>query len=624
MAPDAPRPPNQLLVDLPPDSDVAALARQLEGVGGVLRIDAPVVDEALVRDLVPADQDAVRKALLGRPATDRRLLTVTLEHQADVELAPLLPGARITGLPLLQAAHARAAHDEQLRLGAVLVPGLFLALWALLRRWDDAVLVLGSVGVGALGFAGFLGWMGVSIGGPNLLLLPLVIVLGLADAVHLTHRAGHLHLQGEPDAPLHALRDVAGSCAITSFTTAVAFGALVLSPSPAARQFGALAALGVGVSLAAGLILPAAVLTLRRPHSAPLTTHPPTARIPDVRWLAVVLLLVAVPASLATHLDLGVERPVPVDDPALVTLTTIDDALGGVHAMRWVLETGVPDGIDELPALRGMLRVHHTLQASPQVGAVFSYADALTWIAHSQGRPPEALLTDRRGHPFGNRPLRRVQQAIAERLDRVPVPLVDADRSAFIVHARLHDRGAADWSGLQADLDHSARAFASVEAEGYPALLVAAYRTLPMEIVRVVTGSALGVLVVVGLRTRSVAATLGGVALLVAVTLCTLAALVLLGKPLSQTNLFVLSLAIGLGLDGWIHLVTNQSSTVYGGVGRSTLLSAVGFLLLGLSPLPTVRGIGFTLVLATLCTWVLTVALHRTLRSRLGGAHAVP
>ncbi|MCA9569005.1 MAG: hypothetical protein KC656_14245, partial [Myxococcales bacterium] len=464
--------------------------------------------------------------------------------------------------------------------------------------WREVFVVLGSVGAGCLALAGCVGFLGASLGGPNLLLLPLVAVLGLADAVHLAHAAGR---SGRAEAALAA---VALPCALTSLTSALAFLALLVSPSPAVRQFGLLAAVGMGLAWVTGLVLPAAALTFRAPVRPPVPWVPRVH--PGVLGAVVVVLLCG--AGL-TRTDLRLGGELPGDDPVLLETRAVDAALGGIHPVRMVLDTRTPDGTADVDAARGLLRLHQGLESDPAVGAVFSYADVLRWIARGQGMEPARLLVS---GPRGR--ARGFEKAHAEavaRSESSPVALFDADRSAWVLHVRLRDAGAAAWAETLARAQAAARPVGRLSVEGYPALVVAARERIVPELLRVIGVSALAVLVVLGLRTRSLRTTAMGVGVLSGTALGVLGTLGLLGVPLTHTHVFVVALAVGIAVDGWIHLATSDDPRTSDAVVWSAFVWVVGFALLGFSHFPTVRGMGAVLAVAVAVNLLLTLAAAR-------------
>ncbi len=73
-----------------------------------------------------------------------------------------------------------------------------------------------------------------------LLLVPLILVLGISDSVHVVRRV----LEEEGDVA-SALRAVAPACLLTTVTTAVGFASLGITEAPTLRGFGGFGVLGL-------------------------------------------------------------------------------------------------------------------------------------------------------------------------------------------------------------------------------------------------------------------------------------------------------------------------------------------------------------------------------------------
>lgn len=573
------------------------LAAELRGVPGV--VEARVPPAALE---VPEDWRDGADLLLSEPGGRVLVsLTVRARDPAVVDaVQALVPEADLVGAPALDVAHADASRQTQLQLGLVLVPGLLLLVAVALRSLLHGLLVVGSVGIGTSMLAGAMGWLGYSLGGPNLLLLPLVIVLGVADSVHL-----YGQLPGRT--PLQAFRAVLVPCALTSLTTGLAFLTLATSPVPAVRTFGVLAAVGMLLALLAGLLFPVSVLLLTgiRPAGGPRGAGlvGGLTRVP-----AGFVGLVALAAVLATgqaRTDLVVGGELPLGDPTLATFHRVDAELNGVLPAVIRLDTGRPNGALEVGAARDLLRARQTLAHDPAVGRTRSYADVL-----------DLALGERAEHrlrgPLAGARYRPVRDRALRALDQVPLKLFDEDRSAFLVHVRFRDVGARGWARV---LDRLRGAGFDVQVEGHVALAVTAWRAVVPELVRVVLATLASVLLVVTVWTRSWRGALGALGVVGSTTATVLGVLVVLGQPLNHANVFVAALAIGLATDGWIH-VARPGATVEE-VGPALVSTALvlggGFVLLATAPLPSLRATGLALAASAVLNVLYTVALARVL-----------
>jgi predicted RND superfamily exporter protein len=133
-------------------------------------------------------------------------------------------------------------------------------LLTLSRSWQDAATTLATMGVALLWTLGLLGWLDWPRDGILEVLAPLILVIGVCDAIHLLARyaeelgsGGGLakgeKAEGRTLALLEVARDVGLPCLITTLTTAGAFLSFVTSALATFVRFGVISAFGVSACL---------------------------------------------------------------------------------------------------------------------------------------------------------------------------------------------------------------------------------------------------------------------------------------------------------------------------------------------------------------------------------------
>jgi len=167
-----------------------------------------------------------------------------------------VPGVTLTGMTVI-------GHDVELAVRTDLplllgVAACVIALWlgVCLRNVSDTAMALMPVTVGLLLTFAVMLVAGVGLNLLNLVALPLLAGLGIDDGVFLVAMTRDARRRGAGRAEL--LRELASSAqavTLTSATTALAFGSLVLTGVPAIRSLGIVMAIGIfacwGVTLVA-------------------------------------------------------------------------------------------------------------------------------------------------------------------------------------------------------------------------------------------------------------------------------------------------------------------------------------------------------------------------------------
>jgi predicted RND superfamily exporter protein len=200
--------------------------------------------------LLSADRNATLLAVRIRdrdqPVESLALLLDEIRHTVDRFTAGLPMRISMTGVPVIRVETIRRLQQDN-----VLTTSLGFALaaivaWLLFRNLAAVALsVLPSL-VGVIWVMGLIGWSGKPLDTVNLVLPPLLMVIGVCDSVHLVTYFRHCRRDGEPAraAAWHALRELAPACFITSLTTAIAFGSVMAAEERMLRDFGMFSAIG--------------------------------------------------------------------------------------------------------------------------------------------------------------------------------------------------------------------------------------------------------------------------------------------------------------------------------------------------------------------------------------------
>ena len=132
-----------------------------------------------------------------------------------------------------------------------------LVLIVLTRSLAQTVVSLATMGVALLWTIGLQGWLGWPQDGIHEALAPLILVIGVCDAIHFLSSYGRRCEQGgAPQGPadrrallLRACGEVAPACVVTTLTTAGAFLSFATSALDTFVRFGTVAAFGVTACL---------------------------------------------------------------------------------------------------------------------------------------------------------------------------------------------------------------------------------------------------------------------------------------------------------------------------------------------------------------------------------------
>lgn len=290
----------------------------------------------------------------------------------------------ITGNPAIRVAlKSQAIHDQIVfnSLGALLAGAI---AYLLFRSMLISLVVSSGPIIGVLLTLGCMGFAGVKINVINQMIAPMIMVIGFTDAVHLMFSIQRQRRQGETRlvASLGAVREVGLACGLSSVTTAIGFGSLILSKSTVIQELALFAALGAVLTFLVVILL-VPLVTSWLPDRVLLTPDRPTLYIfrpAPYRILAdkilrtpavivsvgMLLTLVAFFSAFFLTTDFRFRENLPRGHEVSTALEIADTSLGGIQTLNVVVSW--PDGatLDSPEVLRVIretqdLLIGHTL-----------------------------------------------------------------------------------------------------------------------------------------------------------------------------------------------------------------------------------------------------------------------
>lgn len=171
---------------------------------------------------------------------------------------------RVTGNPLqtYEASRQMKASYEQAAVYALLA--IMIVLYLDFRSIRYVALAMVPLGLGMLQMFGLLGLLDIPLNPANMIVLPLILGIGVDDGVHVVH--DFRRQQGR----YRISPSTASAVLITSLTTMIGFGSLMIASHQGLQSLGRVLTIGVSCCLFTSLImLPAMMIWMTR-HRAPV------------------------------------------------------------------------------------------------------------------------------------------------------------------------------------------------------------------------------------------------------------------------------------------------------------------------------------------------------------------
>ncbi len=406
------------------ESEARASALAAGGVGGslfsrdgrVAVLFAQVVanrDDVAVR---PGVREEVERRAAKLPGAEvqrrhegglRRLLEVT-KQTVGAELVELVVAAgypretvRAVGFPILFGSLVSDSQDNIRVLFPATLVVLLVVMFVLLRRPVDAFLPMLCVGPAVI-WAIALG--GLIFGRITLItsVAPaMVLVVGVSDVVHLVTQFRHEQARGLERALAIrvAFREVGAACLLTSLTTLIGFGSMVLLPLPPSRELGVFAGLGVLTAFLLSFVLTPIALSferidLGRGPSGPADriggflgaiSHGVARHPRPVVAVSFVLTTVVAVAAGFVEFENVITRKLSADHPTRLAARFMEETFGSSAEIEVLIDAGRPDGLKD-PAVLGAVRALDTwIERDPRASEAVSLADVVARIHETIG-----------------------------------------------------------------------------------------------------------------------------------------------------------------------------------------------------------------------------------------------
>ena len=504
----------------------------------------------------------------GRDDTDAYELYDAFRQMIAEKGSP--PGftLRVAGLvSIYWEARTRIAKD--MKLFMVVAPALMvLLLLVMYRRFAAVVAPLGVVLLTQVWTYGAMGWIGLPINLAATLLPAIIVVVGVADALHFLNQVAHARALGPEDPAntwvLSAARQVGLPCLLTTVTTMGGFLSLATSEILPIRYFGLMAGLAVFIAL----ILTFTALPVLMARFPPLATAATGRRFDPVpRVLAAARSMLRRPAALLAFwaiaaaaavfgiahvkVDTGFDALFPESDPVSRDQRWVEERLFGsdVLGLRW--QAVGDERLDDPATMNALLALAAELESLPEVEAVIGLPTFLDDLRRG--------LTEGEQTPAWTRPLAAQLALLVEQADPELVGRFSTeDRSHGVLIVQV-DTGSAET--MKALVRKTEEGIAKHAIPGHIDLFGPVYMfqqlifTVLDSLVKSFGLALLMVFVFVSLGVRSIRLGLLGMIPNLAPILAAGGVMGLLGITLNDQTVMVFSVGIGIAVDDTIHML---------------------------------------------------------------------
>jgi len=289
------------------------------------------------------------------------------------------------GKPVQMAFSYKAMASEMGMIMGSLLLLVFLMLWLLFRSLSAVIWPVVIIIVSLIWVFGIVGWTGVVMNAMLEIIVFLVLVVGVADSVHIL--SGYLFFRNHNIPHKDALRSVfkkSGlACFLTSLTTAIGLTALIFVPIVSIRDFGIFAAIGVFIAFLLTILLLPIMLDLWNPISKKRARRIAESeaqlhilqkllrkielfsynRPKTVFILSLVIAIVLVIGALNIQVDTNSIEAIKERAPIRKAYSLVDQFMGGTGGFEVLIDTGSIDGMKDPQVLQAMETLQRRIEA---------------------------------------------------------------------------------------------------------------------------------------------------------------------------------------------------------------------------------------------------------------------
>jgi predicted RND superfamily exporter protein len=378
------------IVDAVPDGlDVRRLIDRLDASDPAVILRRAVDDDLIRGDLV--SDDGTVTAIIVTFDEDRidAVRAGVIQQIHDIVDPRLPPGVRAyyNGSLEISETYNRITLDNQRRFTPPILIVTVIAIYLTFRSWRKTLLSIIAIATSVLWTLGLYSLMGFSYNVLSSMIVPLIVVLAIADDVHIMQHWDEERRHGDVE---RAFKETVSHLAAPLFgasaTTSLGMLSLATSEVVAVRTFGIGSAVGIMVDFVISLVLMPTLLSFVRaetneaPHERYLL--PPLRAIAGLstrrpRLVATTAIVVGVVAALGMarlRVDTNHINFFSTSHPISESAAVIDRELAGVYSFQIMLE-GPPESLRTPDALRRIDRLSNDIRTFESVRKVTSIAD---------------------------------------------------------------------------------------------------------------------------------------------------------------------------------------------------------------------------------------------------------
>jgi predicted RND superfamily exporter protein len=318
---------------------------------------------------------------------------------------------RVSGMPYIRTLNAKNIKDEmQLFVGGALAITA-LIFFFFFRSFRATFITLFVVIIGVVWAFGFIGWFGYEITVLSALIPPLIIVIGVPNAVFLINKyQQEIKKHGQQAKALQrVITKIGNATLMTNITTASGFATFVFVDSKLLREFGILASVNIiSIFILALLIIPVLYSFMPLPKKKHLS-HLETKWIENVvNWMekmvkhrritvyfaTVIIMIISIMGIYKIRVSGSLIEDMPKSMEFYKDIKFFEKEFGGIMPLEILIDTKKDKGVMKLSVLKKMDKINEAIETFPELSKPISVVNLVKYSkqAYYKGNPKHYQL----------------------------------------------------------------------------------------------------------------------------------------------------------------------------------------------------------------------------------------
>lgn len=302
----------------------------------------------------------------------------------------------VSGMPYIRTMNSRNIGDEmQMFLGLALFVTAFI-FFLFFRSFRATFITMIIVSIGVMWAFGFIGLFRYEISILTALIPPLIIVIGVPNAIFLINKyQQEVNKHGNKARSLtRVISKIGNATLMTNLTTASGFATFIFTKSQLLSEFGVIASISIfGIFLLTLLIIPIVYSFMPIPKEKHLRhlSKPWIDKI--IRWLentvrhkrieiyvtSVVILILSMIGIYLIKVSGSLIEDLPKNKQFTKDVQFIEDEFGGIMALEFLIDTKKPKNVMKLGTLKRMEKLNEIIDEIPDLSRSISLVDAVKY-----------------------------------------------------------------------------------------------------------------------------------------------------------------------------------------------------------------------------------------------------